>query len=99
MKSILPAAPSRRAALATAGRLLACGLPGVYQTLTAQPRKPRLNPLIAKLEQGKAVLTPNDWAFIDMEHGPYLVDRLQQTLNDLGSKRNADGVLETAPIV
>jgi 4-hydroxy-2-oxoheptanedioate aldolase len=79
--------------------LLACGLPGLYQTAIAEPRKPRLNPLIAKLEQGKAVLTPNDWMFIDLEHGPYLIDRLQLTLNDLGSKRDADGTLQTAPIV
>jgi 4-hydroxy-2-oxoheptanedioate aldolase len=99
MKPLLPGAPSRREALATAGRLLACGTAGVYHSLTAQTRKPRLNPLIAKLEQGKPVLTPDDWMFIDMEHGPYLVDRLQQTLNDLGGKRNADGVLQTAPIV
>jgi 4-hydroxy-2-oxoheptanedioate aldolase len=99
MKPLAPAAPSRRTALATAGRLLACGLTGVGGSLTAESRKPRLNPLIAKLEQGKPVITPNDWAFIDMEHGPYLVDRLQQTLNDLGTKRDADGTLQTAPIV
>jgi 4-hydroxy-2-oxoheptanedioate aldolase len=99
MQSNLPVEPSRRAAIAAAGRLLACGLPAFCGTMAAEPRKPRLNPMIAKLEQGKPVITPNDWAFIDMEHGPYLVDHLQQTLNDLGAKRNAEGVLETAPIV
>ena len=55
--------------------------------------------MIAKLESGRAVLTPSDWMFIDMEHGPYLLDRLQATLNDLGQKRDADGRLLTAPIV
>jgi 4-hydroxy-2-oxoheptanedioate aldolase len=59
----------------------------------------QINPLIAKLKQGKAVLTPVDWMFIDMEHGPYLIDRLQTTLEELGKKRNADGQLQIAPIV
>jgi 4-hydroxy-2-oxoheptanedioate aldolase len=63
------------------------------------PQKVRLNPLIAKLEQGQIALTPTDWAFIDMEHGPYLLDRLQSTLNELDKKRRPDGRLETAPIV
>jgi 4-hydroxy-2-oxoheptanedioate aldolase len=74
---------------------------GIWQTapsLNAQQHT-RLNPMIAKLEQGKAVLTPVDWAFIDMEHGPYLLDRLQTTLDEMGKKRNAEGQLQTAPIV
>jgi 4-hydroxy-2-oxoheptanedioate aldolase len=58
-----------------------------------------LNPLIAKLEQGQAALTPTDWMFIDMEHGPYLLDRLQTTLESLGKKKQANGRFETAPIV
>jgi len=37
--------------------------------------------------------------FIDMEHGPYLLDRLQATLADLGKRKKADGRFETAPIV
>jgi 4-hydroxy-2-oxoheptanedioate aldolase len=59
----------------------------------------QINPLIAKLKQGKAVLTPVDWMFIDMEHGPYLIDHLLTTLEDLGKKRNANGQLQIAPIV
>jgi 4-hydroxy-2-oxoheptanedioate aldolase len=90
---------SRREVFLAAGGLVACALPAFRETASAQTRKPRLNPLIAKLEQGKPVITPNDWMFIDMEHGPYLVDRLQQTLNELGNKRNPDGTLQTAPIV
>lgn len=63
------------------------------------PPSGRINPLIAKLEAGQAAVTPTDWTFIDMEHGPYLLDRLQATLADLGKKRKADGSFETAPIV
>jgi 4-hydroxy-2-oxoheptanedioate aldolase len=37
--------------------------------------------------------------FIDMEHGPYLLDRLQATLDDLGKKKKADGQFQIAPIV
>ena len=37
--------------------------------------------------------------FIDMEHGPYLLDRLQAILGDLGKKKKANGQFETAPIV
>ena len=91
-------APSRREMLTTTARLVAFGLPAI-PAITAEDRKPRLNPLIAKLEQGKAVLTPDDWMFIDMEHGPFSIDRLQETLNELGKKRNPDGTLQTAPIV
>jgi 4-hydroxy-2-oxoheptanedioate aldolase len=68
------------------------------QNLNAQERV-RVNPLIAKLEQGKAVLTPIDWMFIDMEHGPFSFERLQTILDDLGKKRSADGQIQVAPIV
>lgn len=61
--------------------------------------KPRLNPLIARLEAGEVALTPRDWMFIDMEHGPYLLDRLQSTLADLGKRRTPTGGFEVAPIV
>jgi len=45
----------------------------------AGQQKPRVNPLIARLEQGLGALSGTDWMFIDMEHGPYLLDRLQAT--------------------
>jgi 4-hydroxy-2-oxoheptanedioate aldolase len=63
------------------------------------PPKGRINPLIAKLEAGQTALTPTDWMFIDMEHGPYLLDRLQTALDDLSKKKNPDGRFSTAPIV
>lgn len=66
---------------------------------TSAQSKGRLNPLIAKLEQGQVAVTPTDWMFIDMEHGPYLLDRLQTTLDDLGKRKKAGGQFEIAPIV
>jgi 4-hydroxy-2-oxoheptanedioate aldolase len=59
----------------------------------------RLNPLIARLEQGQPALTDRDWMFIDLEHGPYLIDRFEATLAELGKKRDANGRLPMAPIV
>ena len=59
----------------------------------------RLNPLIARLEQGQIAYTGVDWTFIDMEHGPYLLDRLQATLAELGKKKKPNGQFEIAPIV
>ena len=65
----------------------------------ATPGRARLNPLIAKLERQQPALTPTDWMFIDMEHGPYLLDRLQATLDDLAKRRTPNGGPPTAPIV
>jgi 4-hydroxy-2-oxoheptanedioate aldolase len=65
---------------------------------TAQQRV-RLNPLIAKLEQGQIAYTGGDWTFVDMEHGPYLLDRLQTILSDHGAKKRPDGGWQVAPIV
>lgn len=62
-------------------------------------QKHRLNPLIEKLEAGGNALTPDDWTFIDLEHGPFSIDRLQSILDDLGKKRKANGQLPSAPIV
>ena len=72
---------------------------GPLVTVSAQTPTGRINPLIAKLEQGQTAVTPTDWMFIDMEHGPYLLDRLQTTLEALGKKKRASGQFETAPIV
>jgi len=59
----------------------------------------RLNPVIDRLLKGEASLSGVDWQFIDMEHGPYLLDRLQTTLEALGKKKKADGQFQIAPIV
>jgi 4-hydroxy-2-oxoheptanedioate aldolase len=75
---------------------------GSLLALWAEPvaaQKPRLNPLIASLEQGRPALSGAEWMFVDMEHGPYLLDRLQAVLDDLGKKKLATGQFSTAPIV
>lgn len=82
--------------LVAACAALVCGT--VARELSAQQR-PRLNPLVARLQSGQAALSGIDWMFIDMEHGPYLLDRLQATLEDLGRKKKPDGQFQMAPIV
>lgn len=44
---------------------------------------PRLNRVIEQVERGEAAITGQHWQFIDLEHGPYLLDRLQDRLVDL----------------
>ncbi|MCY4601657.1 MAG: aldolase/citrate lyase family protein [Acidobacteria bacterium] len=44
---------------------------------------PRLNRVIEQVERNEAAFTNQHWQFIDMEHGPYLLDRLQTRLADL----------------
>ena len=44
---------------------------------------PRLNRVIEQIERGEAAMTGEHWQFIDMEHGPYLLDRLQERLTAL----------------
>jgi len=65
--------------------------------LTAQ--RVRLSPLVARLEQGQPAFTGVDWVFVDMEHGPYLLDRLETTLADLAKKKKPNGQFPVAPIV
>ena len=78
---------------------LAMCSPLVLHVQPAVAQRPRLNPLIASLEQGRPALSGAEWMFIDMEHGPYLLDRLQSTLEELGKKKTATGQFSTAPIV
>ena len=44
---------------------------------------PRLNRIIEQVERDQAALAGEHWQFIDMEHGPYLLDRLQSGLAEL----------------
>ena len=62
--------------------VLAVAWPLTDRLVSAQGA-PRLNPLIEKLEQDQAAISGVDWQFIDMEHGPYLIDRLQTILQGL----------------
>ena len=65
----------------------------------AQSKAQRVNPLIEKLLSGGVATTPADWNFIDMEHGPYSIDKLQTILADMGKTRKANGQIGTAAIV
>ncbi len=51
-------------------------------SLTGQDA-PRLNSLIEQLEVGGEALVGQHWQFIDLEHGPYLLDRLDTRLAEL----------------
>lgn len=62
--------------------VLAFAWPVTDRDVTAQEPQ-RLNRLIEQLEQDQAAISGVDWQFIDMEHGPYLLDRLQTTLQGL----------------
>lgn len=62
--------------------VLAVAWPVTDRHVTAQEPR-RLNRLIEQLEQDQAAISGVDWQFIDMEHGPYLLDRLQTTLQGL----------------
>lgn len=57
----------------------------------------RLNRVIEQIERDAAAFTGEHWQFIDMEHGPYLLDRLQDRLVDL----KPDGAVrpEQTPLV
>ena len=44
---------------------------------------PRLNRVIEQVERDEGAFTGEHWQFIDMEHGPYLLGRLQERLADL----------------
>lgn len=68
--------------------------PAAHRNVSAQ-QKVRINPLIEQLEQGKPAISDVDWMFIDMEHSPYLLDRLESTL--AGLKRKPNGQLTVAP--
>ncbi len=65
----------------------------------AQSKAPRVNPLVEKLGSGGLATTPADWTFIDMEHGPYSIDKLQTILADMGKTRKANGQVASAAIV
>ncbi len=81
------------AAVVVAASLLSWSHDAVAQS------KPRINPLIEALAAGGNALTPTEWTFIDMEHGPYLLDQLQATLIEMNKNRKPSGQLASAPIV
>jgi len=87
-----------RVASALAVATIAVGALLWPQSNAAEPKQ-RINPLIEAFEAGRNALTPSEWTFIDMEHGPYLIDQLQTTLSGMDKNRKANGQLPSAPIV
>ena len=57
----------------------------------------RLSMLIEQLESDEPAISDVHWTFIDMEHGPYLVDQLQERLSAL--KPNGNTRPQPTPIV
>ena len=66
-----------------------------FDAVAAQS-SPRLNRLIEQVAADRPAISGVDWQFIDMEHGPYLLDRLQERL--AGTERE-DGRPRLAPMV
>ena len=71
----------------------------VQQTSTGSPQKLHINTLIERFEQGKPAISPDDWTFIDLEHGLYLIDQVAAKFADFASKRKPNGQLPTAPVI
>ena len=65
--------------------------------MPAQESHERINQLIAQLESEEAAIVGEDWEFIDMEHTPYLLDRLADRLAAL--KPNAAVTPLRTPLV
>ena len=74
------------------------GLWAGRQEVNAQQRV-RLNPVIDRLERGEMALSDVDWISIDMEHSPYLLDRLETILRNMADKKKPSGQFSLAPIV
>ena len=72
--------------------------PGVVSP-AAQIR--HLNPLIAKLASGGAAVSGQDWQFIDLEHNPLDLTKLDGQIEEIMAAKSADGriALKMAPIV
>lgn len=61
--------------------------------------KPRINKIIAALEDGRPAIEGEDWRFIDMEHQPFSAVQLESLLAEMGESRDPDGRMSLAPIV
>ena len=82
--------------------ILVIAPPGALRTLGAeQPAvdsASRVNPLIARLEEG-GIADGEVWTFIDMEHSPYIIGEIQDRIEAVAAQRSADGRLQRAPVV
>ena len=103
MKNLLM--PVHRASLRSvlvAAALVACfaRFPGTPPTASAQPApNVRVNRLIEALEAGQPGLSGVNYLFIDMEHGPFDLHRLEAVTATLKQVRNEKRQMVLAPIV
>ena len=84
----------RSTTFAAALALLALGVSGAPAPAAGQTT--RISPLIERLEQG-GVVGPDVWQMIDMEHGPYRIDELQERFEEFARMRRPNGQLEVTP--
>lgn len=72
---------------------------GSFSTaVCAAERAPHVNKMVEKLAAGQVAVTPDDWTWIDMEHGPYNAAGLRRLLGDFVKKRQPNGQLHSTPI-
>lgn len=64
----------------------------------AETKATHVNKMVEKLAAGQVPMTPEDWVWIDMEHGPYNTAGLRRMLGEMTKKRLPNGQLPTAPI-
>ena len=69
---------------------------GAQQNSGAATGEVRISPLIERLEQGGAHGS-DVWRMIDMEHGQYLIDELEERLNEFAQMRKPNGQLQVTP--
>src|SRR5438128_2630645 len=67
---------------------LALGAGAGAQQPAGTPPRVRMNRLIEQLEAGKPAITGLDHLWIDMEHGPFSLDRLEIAMRVLEKVRN-----------
>lgn len=79
--------------IAAAVLLVASGAPGGAQEPV------RINRLIEALERGTPAITNDVWAFVDQEHGPYVIDQLGARLSAMAEVKTDRGQQRLAPIV
>lgn len=82
----------------------------VQQSASGSPQKVRLSPMIDKLAQGGVVRGHErqlddparaglDFDWIEMEHGPYLIDQVRAIFEQYSHGKKPNGQLEMTPVV
>jgi len=66
---------------------------------TAQQKRIRLNKIIEQVEQGNAAISGQHWLFIDQEHSPYVIDKLEERFAAMAKDKDSNGRPRLTPIV